>query len=227
MSKSKTDIAESWQNLLEQEFRSAYYHELQKFLNSEKKKYKIYPPENEIFATFEAVPFDKVKVVILGQDPYHGTGQANGLSFSVRKGMPLPPSLKNIFKELHNDLSIPVPSHGDLSKWASQGVFLLNAVLTVRERHPRSHHEQGWENFTNKVIRLLSEHRHGLVFLMWGRYARRKQELINMDDHFILQAPHPSPFSAYKGFFGCRHFSETNKILRNLGKNPIDWQIED
>lgn len=227
MSKSKTDIAESWQNLLEQEFQSAYYYELQKFLNSEKMKYKIYPPENEIFAAFEAVPFDKVKVVILGQDPYHGTGQANGLSFSVRKGMALPPSLKNIFKELHNDLGIPVPSHGDLSKWASQGVFLLNAVLTVRESHPSSHQEQGWENFTDKVIRLLSEHRHGLVFLLWGRYARRKQELINTDDHFVLQAPHPSPFSAYKGFFGCRHFSETNKILRNLGKSPIDWQIED
>ncbi|MCF8231392.1 MAG: uracil-DNA glycosylase [Bacteroidales bacterium] len=225
MSKSKIDIAKSWQNLLEQEFQSAYFQELQKFLTADKKKFNIYPSENEIFAAFDAVPFEKVKVVILGQDPYHGARQANGLSFSVRKGMAVPPSLKNIFKELHNDLGIPVPSHGDLSKWASQGVFLLNAVLTVRESRPRSHQEQGWEHFTDNVIRILSKHRHGLIFLLWGRHARRKQELINTEDHFVLQAPHPSPFSAYKGFFGCRHFSETNKILRNLGEKPIDWQI--
>lgn len=227
MTKNEPDIPESWNNLLRQEFQCEYFQELKDFLRSEKRRYQIYPPENEMWAAFNTVSFDKVKVVILGQDPYHGPGQANGLSFSVRKSVAVPPSLKNIFKELHNDLSIPVPSHGDLSKWASQGVFLLNAVLTVRERQPRSHQKQGWEHFTDKVIQLLSEHRHGLIFLLWGRYAQKKQELIDTTDHFVLQAPHPSPYSANKGFFGCRHFSQTNKILREMGSKPIDWQIEE
>ncbi|MCF8307596.1 MAG: uracil-DNA glycosylase [Bacteroidales bacterium] len=226
MSKKEPDIPESWKNLLKQEFQSGYFQQLINFLHSEKKRYQIYPSENEIWAAFNTVSLDKVKVVILGQDPYHGPGQANGLSFSVRKGIAVPPSLKNIFKELHNDLSIPVPSHGDLSKWASQGVFLLNTVLTVRERQPRSHQKQGWENFTDKVIQLLSQHRHGLIFLLWGRYAQKKQELIDTTDHFVLQAPHPSPYSANKGFFGCRHFSQTNKILHEMGRKPIDWQID-
>ncbi|MCF8335985.1 MAG: uracil-DNA glycosylase [Bacteroidales bacterium] len=226
MTKNEPDIPESWKNRLRQEFHSGYFQELNKFLRSEKRQYNIYPPENEMWAAFNSVSFEKVKVVILGQDPYHGPGQANGLSFSVRKGVAVPPSLKNIFKERYNDLGIPVPSHGDLSKWAYQGVFLLNAILTVRERQPRSHQKQGWEHFTDKVIQLLSQHRSGLIFLLWGRYAQKKQELIDTTDHFVLQAPHPSPYSANKGFFGCRHFSQTNKILHEMGRKPIVWQID-
>jgi uracil-DNA glycosylase len=220
-------INESWKERLMDEFASDYFDRLSSFLKEEKKQgIVIYPPGPYIFSAFDQTPFDKVKVVILGQDPYHGEGQAHGLSFSVGQNVRVPPSLQNIFKELRNDLSIPIPSHGNLSAWARQGVLLLNATLTVRANMPGSHQNKGWEQFTDSVIRELSAGRQGLVFLLWGRYAQAKAPLIDTTKHFILQAAHPSPFSADRGFFGCRHFSKTNELLTEQGLEPIDWSLE-
>lgn len=219
-------IDESWKQILSKEFQSNYFNSLKEFLVQERKKYIIYPPASRIFASFNYTPFDKVKVVLLGQDPYHGEGQANGLCFSVNNGIQQPPSLQNIFKELHDDLGIAIPKSGNLEPWAKQGILLINATLTVRANQPGSHQKQGWENFTDAVIQNLSEKRMGLVFLLWGRFAQAKEMLIDKSKHHILKAPHPSPFSAHSGFFGCRHFSKTNELLKKEGLQEIDWSVE-
>lgn len=219
-------IEPSWKEVLKDEFVKDYFLHLTTFLKAEKATKKIiYPPGPLIFNAFEKTPFDKVKVVILGQDPYHNPGQAHGLSFSVPDGVPPPPSLKNIFKELHDDLGIPIPNNGNLEKWAQQGVLLLNTSLTVRENEPGSHSRIGWITFTNEVIRKISNQKSRIVFLLWGNYAQEKQELIDEGKHFVLKAAHPSPLSAHRGFFGCRHFSATNQILIQEGIAPIDWKI--
>jgi uracil-DNA glycosylase len=219
-------IEESWKEVLSAEFNSSYFMELKEFLLQEKAKFIVYPPGQLIFNAFQLTPFDRVRVVILGQDPYHGAGQAHGLCFSVPVGITPPPSLVNIFKEIETDLGIPVPSHGNLERWARQGVLLLNATLTVRANQPGSHQHKGWEDFTDAVIRKLSENRVGLVFLLWGKFAQEKQGIIDTNRHYVLKAAHPSPFSAYNGFFGCRHFSKTNDILRRHGLQEIDWRLE-
>ncbi|MFO7932460.1 MAG: uracil-DNA glycosylase [Bacteroidales bacterium] len=219
------DIEEGWKQILWQEFQSPYFRELKEFLVNEREHHTVYPPGKLIFNAFQHTPFEKVKVVLLGQDPYHGKGQAHGLCFSVPHGIPKPPSLVNIFKELQDDLGITPPSHGNLEKWADQGVFLLNAILTVRANQPGSHHDKGWEKFTNRVIERISELQQGVVFLLWGRFAQAKESLVDGNAHFILKAAHPSPFSASNGFFGCRHFSKTNHYLEQQGKDPIDWSL--
>jgi uracil-DNA glycosylase len=219
-------IEESWKRELADEFRQDYFLGLKKFLQEEKQKGAvIYPPGPLIFNAFNHTPFGKVKVVILGQDPYHGPGQAHGLCFSVQRGVPPPPSLQNMFKELREDVGFRVPDHGNLEKWADQGVFLLNATLTVRAGAAASHAGKGWEQFTAAAVRRLSEKRKGLVFLLWGRHAQAKESLIDVSRHHVLKAAHPSPLSAYNGFFGCRHFSKANKLLEKEGLTPIDWQI--
>ncbi len=218
-------IEEGWKKLLWEEFQSSYFKELREFLVEEKRQLTIYPPGNLIFNAFQHTPFDQVKVVILGQDPYHGMGQAHGLCFSVPPGIPQPPSLVNIFKELQTDLGIPLPKHGNLEKWADQGVLLLNATLTVRASQAGSHQNRGWETFTNRVIERISQKSDGVVFILWGRYAQAKENLIDGQKHLILKAAHPSPFSAYNGFFGCKHFSRTNSFLEKQGKDPIDWTL--
>ena len=218
-------IEDSWNKILKEEFNSQYFIELKEFLVEEKKKYNIYPPGRLIFNAFNRTPFEKVKVVLLGQDPYHGKGQAHGLCFSVPSGISQPPSLVNIFKELRNDLNVSSPTHGNLEKWAGQGVFLLNATLTVRASQPGSHQNKGWETFTDSVIRKISEKRAGIIFLLWGKYARAKESLIDTNKHYILKAAHPSPYSADYGFFGCKHFSKTNNILSRHGLSIIDWSV--
>jgi uracil-DNA glycosylase len=218
-------IDEQWEKVLHQEFTSDYFAQLKNFLLDEKKKYIVFPSGGQIFNAFNQTPFNKVKVVILGQDPYHGPGQAHGLCFSVPDGVPFPPSLINIFKELKNDLQLPVPGTGNLEKWARQGVLLLNATLTVRSNQAGSHQGKGWERFTDAAIQQLSDQHEGLVFILWGNYAQAKQTLINPKKHFILKSAHPSPLSAYKGFFGCKHFSKTNEFLVQQGKEPIDWAV--
>lgn len=218
-------IEESWKAILEGEFDKQYFKELKEFLVDEKSKYAVYPPGGLIFNAFRLTPFDRARVVLLGQDPYHGQGQAHGLCFSVPPGIAAPPSLVNIFKEIERDLGIPVPSHGNLERWARQGVLLLNATLTVRANQPGSHQRKGWENFTNAVIGKLSEKRVGLIFLLWGKFAQEKETLIDTNRHYILKAAHPSPYSAYNGFFGCRHFSKTNEILKKHGLEEIDWRV--
>ena len=219
-------IEASWKEVLKEEFQQPYFRELADFLRKEKAAGKvIYPPGPLIFNAFEQTPFPQVKVVILGQDPYHNPGEAMGLCFSVPKGVRVPPSLVNIFKELHDDLGCRIPQHGDLTHWARQGVFLLNAMLTVEKNRPASHRKIGWQNFTDAVIRKLSEEREGLVFMLWGGFARKKKALIDPFRHLILEAAHPSPL-ANGAFFGCRHFSKANDFLRSQGKEPIDWQIE-
>lgn len=215
-------IEESWKAVLQDEFQSAYFQELRQFLIEEKQEHVVYPPGPLIFNAFNLCPFDKVKVVILGQDPYHGPGQANGLCFSVSNGIKHPPSLVNIFKEMQKDLNIPYPKTGDLTGWASQGVLLINTSLTVRAHTPMSHQGKGWEQFTDAVIRQLSEKREGVVFILWGRHAQNKRVLIDTSKHYLLEAAHPSPFSA-NGFFGCRHFSKANYLLLQQGKDPINW----
>ncbi len=225
MSLIKPRIEESWKKILNDEFNSQYFIELKEFLIEERSKYNIYPPGRLIFNAFNKTPFEKVKVVLLGQDPYHGKGQAHGLCFSVPGGILPPPSLVNIFKELTTDLNISFPAHGNLEKWADQGVFLLNATLTVRASRPGSHQNKGWEIFTDSVIKKISEKRAGIVFLLWGKYAQAKQVLIDTDKHYILKAAHPSPYSADYGFFGCKHFSKTNNILSRHGLPVIDWSI--
>jgi len=219
-------IEESWRKVLAEEFGKPYFAALKSFLMEEKRSGKIiYPPGSLLFNAFNTTPFDKVKVVILGQDPYHGPGQAHGLCFSVPKGIKPPPSLVNIFKEIKDDLDIPIPGHGDLSYWAKQGVFLLNAMLTVQANNPASHQGKGWEQFTDAVISKISAEKRGVVFMLWGRFAQNKAELIDSSKHFILKAAHPSPFSAYSGFMGCRHFSGANAILEQEGMTPIDWAL--
>ena len=216
-------IEEGWKSVLIDQFQSPYFQTLKEFLVEEKKKYTLYPPGRLIFNAFQRTPFDRVKVVILGQDPYHGRGQAHGLCFSVPPGIPKPPSLVNIFKELHSDLGTPMPEHGNLEKWADQGVLLINATLTVRDSQAGSHQKRGWETFTNRVIELVSQEKSGVVFLLWGRFAQAKESLIESNKHLILKSAHPSPLSAYNGFFGCRHFSLTNEYLEKQGKTGIDW----
>lgn len=220
-------IEESWKEVLEGEFEKEYMRNLKAFLVKEKEEDKtVYPPGNLIFNAFNHTPFNKVKVVILGQDPYHGQGQAHGLAFSVQKGITPPPSLKNIYKELQSDIEgFTIPSHGDLTKWADEGVLLLNATLTVRRSEPGSHHNKGWEIFTDQAIKELSENKKGIVFLLWGKNAQAKIPIIDTNKHFIFKAAHPSPYSADNGFFGCRHFSKTNKILEEQGIEPVDWRI--
>lgn len=218
-------IEQSWKDALEDEFGKPYFISLVRFLHAEKAAGKtIYPPGKDIFRAFELTPVDKVKAVILGQDPYHGPGQAMGLSFSVPSGVPAPPSLRNIFKEIHDDLGIEMSGYPDLEKWARQGVLLLNAVLTVQAGSPASHSNIGWTEFTDAVIRYLSDNRSGIVFLLWGNFARSKKSLIDTSRHYVLEAAHPSPL-ARGAFFGCRHFSRTNEILVREGKEPIDWQL--
>jgi uracil-DNA glycosylase len=226
MAKVAPQIEESWKQLLTKEFESDYFQLLKQKLVEEKQKYVVYPPGQQIFSAFNYTPVDMVKVVIIGQDPYHGPGQANGLCFSVSPGIRKPPSLENIFKELHNDLGIPIPVSGNLEKWAKQGVLLLNASLTVRANAANSHQDFGWHTFTDAVIRQLNDHKTGVVFLLWGRFAQSKEVLIDKGKHFVLKAPHPSPLSSYQGFLGCKHFSKTNEILRSLGLQEIDWRIE-
>ena len=218
-------IEQSWKDALAGEFEKPYFASLVRFLHKEKEEgRRIYPPGSQIFKAFELTPVDSVKVVILGQDPYHGPGQAMGLSFSVPADMPAPPSLKNIFKEIHDDLGIQMSGYPDLEKWARQGVLLLNAVLTVRAGSPASHSRIGWTEFTDAVIKYISDHCSGVVFLLWGNFARSKKALIDTTRHHVLEAAHPSPL-ARGAFFGCRHFSKTNEILIKEGKTPIDWQL--
>jgi len=217
-------IEASWKEKLVNEFNADYFISLKKFLLEEKKQHLIYPPGKLIFSAFNRTPFDKVKVVIIGQDPYHGAGQANGLCFSVSDGIAKPPSLNNIFKELNTDLGIPIPQSGNLEKWADQGVLLLNATLTVRANQAGSHQKKGWEQWTDSAIKILSENKSGLVFLLWGKFAQGKEYLIDTRNHFILKAAHPSPLAG-GAFFGCKHFSKTNEILRKNGMNEIDWKI--
>ncbi len=225
MEKSEPKIEHEWLEVLRPEFNKPYFNELKTFLLEEKKEYRVYPPGNRIFAAFDHTPFSKVKVVILGQDPYHGDGQAHGLCFSVPDGIALPPSLQNIYKELSSDLEIEIPKSGNLEKWARQGVLLINATLTVRANQAGSHQRRGWENFTDEVIRQLSARHTGLVFILWGSYAQAKEAMIDTSKHFVLKAVHPSPLSVYRGFFGCRHFSKTNELLIRSGKQPIDWNL--
>lgn len=220
-------IHESWKVVLAKEFNKPYFQALKSFLLEEKNKgKKIYPPGSEIFNAFNLCPLDELKVVILGQDPYHGAGQAHGLCFSVKDGMKPPPSLVNIFKEIQTDLGLHIPKSGNLTPWAKQGVFLLNAILTVEANQAASHQKRGWEEFTDAVISTISSQKTGVVFLLWGNFAQSKTALIDARKHLILKAAHPSPFSAYNGFFGCKHFSKTNLWLKERGKKGIDWGVD-
>lgn len=225
MGNIQPQIEQSWKEIMQEEFDKPYFAELKNFLLQEKSRYSIYPPGPLIFEAFNRTPFHKVKVVLLGQDPYHGPGQAHGLSFSVPEGVAFPPSLQNILAELKNDLGLPTPQSGDLSKWADRGVLLLNATLTVRANLAGSHQGRGWEIFTDAVIKKLSEKRENLVFLLWGKYAQNKKVLIDTNRHYILEAPHPSPLSAYRGFFGCCAFSKANRFLTQAGLEQMDWSL--
>ncbi len=219
-------IDPSWKAVLKKEFDAPYFQQIPNHIKIEKSQGKIiYPPGPQIFNAFNTTPFDKVKVVILGQDPYHGPGQAHGLCFSVQKGVTPPPSLVNILKELQDDIGVPFPNHGDLTAWAKQGVFLLNASLTVRAGEPMSHAKIGWANFTDAVIRIISEKKEHVVFLLWGKFAQEKRTLIDANRHLVLRSVHPSPLSAHAGFFGCRHFSKTNEYLVKMGIDPINWRL--
>ena len=216
-------IASSWQAKLSDEFKKAYFNDLVAFVKNEYQTHQVFPPFCKIFSAFEHCPFDQVKVVIIGQDPYHGLHQANGLCFSVEKGVKIPPSLVNIFKEISNDLQKPMPAHGDLERWADQGVLLLNATLTVRAHTPGSHQNKGWEVFTDAVIRTVSEEKQHVVFMLWGAFAQKKSHLIDESKHFILKSAHPSPFSVHRGFSGNKHFSKANAYLKAHEKRSIDW----
>ena len=220
------ELEASWRSLLLDEFESDYMHQLRTFLIAEKRRGKqVFPPGDEIFNALNCTAFGDVKVVILGQDPYHGFGQAHGLCFSVRPGVRIPPSLRNIYRELEADVGFVAPGHGFLQEWAQQGVLLLNSVLTVRENHPSSHQGKGWERFTDRIIELLSEKREALAFLLWGSYAQRKGEVVDRNRHLVLQSVHPSPLSARRGFFGNNHFTKTNAYLKSHGKSTINWQL--
>lgn len=216
-------IEPTWKAVLASEFEKPYFKELTDFVRAEYQRTTVFPPGKEIFHAFDLCPFDCTKVVILGQDPYHGPKQAHGLCFSVNEGIPFPPSLQNIFKEIQDDLHIPIPASGNLERWARQGVLLLNATLTVRAHQAGSHQHRGWETFTDAVIEALSQHRSHLVFILWGSYAQKKGAMIDRGKHLILQSAHPSPLSAYKGFFGNHHFSQTNAYLETHGQLPIQW----
>ena len=221
------NIGNEWDELLKDEFCKEYYLNLRRFLKKEYLTYRVYPDMYDIFNALKYTPYTNVRVVILGQDPYHGAGQAHGLCFSVKRGVAPPPSLVNIFREIKSDLNIDPPSHGELASWAKQGVLLLNTVLTVREGQPNSHRGMGWETLTDRIICLLNEREKPIVFLLWGGNAKAKRNLITNPRHLVLTAAHPSPLSAYNGFFGCRHFSKTNDFLMSVGEKPVDWKIED
>lgn len=225
MSSASPNLDTSWLKALSAEFKKEYFTKLKDFLENEKCNFKVYPPNDKIFAAFDATPFEKVKVVIIGQDPYHGADQANGLSFSVTKGVRIPPSLKNIYKELETDLGITLAEHGDLTKWAERGVLMLNAVLTVRAGQPGSHRNQGWEIFTDAAIKALSNQKSNLIFILWGNYARGKKHLIDIEKHHIIESVHPSPFAARNGFFGSKPFSKANEILKKHNLTPVDWEL--
>ncbi len=223
----ETEKKITWTDLLKEEKQKEYFKNVLAFSNTERKTKRIFPPTDKVFNAFTLTSLENLKVVILGQDPYHGEGQAEGLCFSVQPGVRLPPSLKNIYKEIESDLQIKMNfTNGHLAKWAEQGVFLLNAVLTVEEGKPASHAGKGWETFTDEVIKKISENKNGVIFLLWGNYAIKKKGLIDEKKHFVLTAPHPSPFSAYSGFFGCKHFSKTNEILKKENKKEVDWGID-
>ncbi len=223
MRKLKQLINNDWANILQNELHSNYFNDLQKFLTFEEENHTIYPEPKNTFSAFNLTPNKNVKVVLIGQDPYHGKNQSNGLCFSVNKDIKTPPSLANIFKELKNDIGQEIPSSGNLEHWAKQGILMLNATLTVRESQAGSHQKQGWEEFTNATIQLLSDKKKDLIFILWGKFAQQKADLIDSTKHHILNAPHPSPFSAYTGFFGCKHFSKTNEILKQLNIETIQW----
>lgn len=224
---STIQLEQSWLEQLENEFNADYMQTLFAFLEDEKQnKATIYPAEDKIFAALNSAPLNKVKVVILGQDPYHGPEQAHGLSFSVPKDQRIPPSLLNMYKEIHNDLGIAIPEHGNLESWAQQGVLLLNSVLTVRQAEAASHQGKGWEEFTDKIISIINEESSNIVFMLWGNYAQKKGKMIDREKHCVLTAAHPSPLSAYRGFLGCGHFSKTNDYLQSVGETPIDWAIK-
>ena len=216
----------SWDDILKDEFERDYYKQIREFLKYEYSHYKIYPNMNNIFDSLKYASYENVKVVIIGQDPYHEEGQAHGLSFSVQPGIAIPPSLQNIYKELHDDIGCYVPNNGYLVKWAKQGVLLLNNVLTVRAGLANSHKDKGWEEFTDSIIKILNKREKPIVFMFWGSCAKTKEKLVTNPNHFILKAVHPSPLSAYRGFFGCKHFSKANELLKQSGEEPIDWQIE-
>lgn len=216
-------INDEWKDALNAEFSADYFRSLKAFILREKQQFDVFPPGPKIFSAFDRTPLSKIKAVIIGQDPYHGPGQANGLCFSVADGVPKPPSLKNIFKELNQDLGVPTPTSGNLEKWADQGVLLLNATLTVRRGQAGAHQGRGWEQFTDAVIKTVSEKRENVVFILWGRFAQQKIQLIDLDKHHVIQSTHPSPFSARNGFFGSRPFSRTNELLKQHGIDPIDW----
>ncbi len=222
---SAVKIHPSWRKVLNEEFEKPYFEELISFVKKEYSTKKIYPEGKNIFRAFELCPFESVKVVILGQDPYHGPSQANGLCFSVNDGIALPPSLQNIYKEISTDLGVQMPTGGNLDNWAKQGVLLINATLTVRANTPGSHQNKGWEELTDAVIKVISEKKEHIVFLLWGKYAQDKGSIIDNTRHYVLTSPHPSPFSAYSGFFGCRHFSKTNEYLKSIGEKPIEWNL--
>lgn len=219
-------LKNSWYELLKDEFKKDYYKDLMNFLDEEVKEYNIYPEKKDVFNALNFTDYNDVKAVIFGQDPYHGKDQAYGLAFSVQKGQKIPPSLRNIYKELSMDMGCSIPDHGDLTSWAKQGVLLLNTVLTVREKTPNSHKDKGWEIFTNKIISQLNEREDGIVFILWGKEAYKKEELITNPQHHIIKSFHPSPFSAYRGFFGSKPFSKTNEILRYMGEKEINWCID-
>ena len=221
----KVNIENSWYDELNNEFDKPYFTQLREFIRNEYRDKIIFPDPKNIFRAFNLTPFNQVKVVIIGQDPYHGDGQAHGLSFSVNEGVDIPPSLRNIFKEIESDLGFASPKTGDLQHWANQGVLLLNTVLTVEKGKAHSHKGAGWEEFTSMAIKKLSEKRHGLVFLLWGNQAQEKESLIDLDKHLVLKSVHPSPLSAYNGFFGCKHFSKTNNYLEFTNKSKIDWRV--
>lgn len=223
---ARVQLEPEWKARLLQEFTQPYMLELRAFLLAEQQRgRRIYPPGGEIFNAFNSTPFSAVRVVILGQDPYHGPGQAHGLCFSVRAGVPAPPSLQNIFKELATDVGMPRPAHGNLQHWAVQGVLLLNSVLTVEQGRAAAHQGRGWERFTDRAIERLNAEREGIVFMLWGSYAQKKGQVIDPRRHLVLKAPHPSPLSASRGFFGCRHFSRANAYLQQRGDTPIDWAL--
>jgi uracil-DNA glycosylase len=219
-------IEPGWKEILKEEFTKPYFRQIVHHIKTEKSQQKvIYPAGKNIFSAFDTTPFDKVKVVILGQDPYHGINQAHGLCFSVQTGIDPPPSLVNIYKELHDDIGTPIPTHGNLTHWAQQGVFLLNASLTVRSGEPMSHSRIGWSEFTNTVIKKISDLKDHVVFILWGKFAQEKRSLIDETRHLVLKSAHPSPLSANAGFFGCRHFSKTNEYLVKHGIDPVDWRL--
>lgn len=216
-------ISESWKNLLQEEFNKPYFEELTRFVKSEYSAGQVFPAGRNIFRAFDKCPFDRLKVVIIGQDPYHGVGQANGLCFSVDDGVQYPPSLQNIFKEIQDDIGTPIPQSGNLDRWAEQGVLLLNAVLTVRAHQAASHAGRGWEQFTDAVVRTIAQRKEGVVYMLWGNYAQRKGQIADPERNLILKSVHPSPLSVYRGFFGCKHFSKANDYLIQQGKEPIAW----